>query len=100
MLSCEQKQNVIDGKKRIILNPSESQKKDFEAVTFAENEVWGIDVLVSTGDDGKVRIIAHYLRFTQAFNLGKVGRVENFHLPKRFDCFIPVEDEDFSCSFF
>ena len=54
MLSCQQTQNVIDGKKRIILNPSEQQKKDFEAVTFADGEVWGIDILVTTGEDGKV----------------------------------------------
>ena len=56
MLSCQQTQNVIDGKKRIILNPSEQQKKDFEAVSFAEGEVWGIDILVTTGEDGKVSI--------------------------------------------
>ncbi|EPQ52799.1 proliferation-associated protein 1 [Gloeophyllum trabeum ATCC 11539] len=55
MLSCQQSQNVIDGKKRIILNPSEAQKKDFETATFAENEVYGIDILVSTGEDGKAR---------------------------------------------
>ncbi len=54
MLSCEQKQNLIDGKKRIILNPSEAQKRDFEAVTFAEGEVYGIDILISSGEDGKV----------------------------------------------
>ena len=53
MLSCQQTQNVIDGKKRIILNPSESQKRDFETAVFAENEVYGVDVLVSSGD-GKV----------------------------------------------
>ncbi|SJL09688.1 related to Proliferation-associated protein 2G4 [Armillaria ostoyae] len=56
MLSCEQKQNLIDGKKRIILNPSEAQKRDFETVTFAEGEVYGIDILISSGDDGKARI--------------------------------------------
>ncbi|KAI0671777.1 proliferation-associated protein 1 [Trametes maxima] len=56
MLSCEQSQNVIDGKKRIILNPSEAQKKEFETVTFAEGEVWGIDILVTTGEDGKARL--------------------------------------------
>jgi len=55
MLSCHQEQNVIDGKKRIVLNPSEAQKREFETVTFAEGEVWGIDVLVSSGEDGKVR---------------------------------------------
>jgi len=56
MLSCQQTQNVIDGKKRIILNPSEGQKRDFEAATFAENEVYGVDILVSSGEDGKARI--------------------------------------------
>ena len=56
MLSCQQTQNVIDGKKRVILNPSESQRKDFEAATFAENEVYGIDILISSGEDGKVSI--------------------------------------------
>jgi len=55
MLSCEQSQNVIDGKKRVILNPSEGQKKEFETATFAEGEVYGIDVLVSSGEDGKAR---------------------------------------------
>lgn len=55
MLSCQQTQNVIDGKKRIILNPAEGQKKDFETVTFAEGEVYGVDILVSSGEDGKVK---------------------------------------------
>ena len=34
---------------------SEAQKKEFEAVTFAENEVYGIDILISSGEDGKVK---------------------------------------------
>lgn len=55
MLSCQQSQNVIDGKKRIILNPNEAQKRDFESAVFAEDEVYGIDILVSSGEDGKVR---------------------------------------------
>lgn len=45
---------MIDGKKRIILNPSEQQKRDFESATFAEGEVYGVDILVSSGEDGKV----------------------------------------------
>jgi len=56
MLSCQQEQNVIDGKKRVVLNPSEAQKREFETATFAEGEVWGIDVLVSSGEDGKARL--------------------------------------------
>ncbi|KAI0342775.1 proliferation-associated protein 1 [Trametopsis cervina] len=55
MLSCQQSQNVIDGRKRIILNPSEGQKKEFETATFVEGEVWGVDILVSSGEDGKAR---------------------------------------------
>ena len=70
MLSCQHSQNAIDGKKRyemvtlleylpyvhnrIILNPSEAQKQGFEAATFAENEVYGVDILVSSSEDGKV----------------------------------------------
>ncbi|KAJ3744449.1 peptidase M24, structural domain-containing protein [Lentinula detonsa] len=56
MLSCQHTQNVIDGKKRIILNPNETQKREFETVTFVEGEVYGIDILVSTGEDGKARV--------------------------------------------
>ncbi|KAF7316778.1 Peptidase-M24 domain-containing protein [Mycena chlorophos] len=56
MLSCQQSQNQIDGKKRVILNPSEAQRRDTETATFAEGEVWGIDILVSTGEDGKARV--------------------------------------------
>ncbi|KAF8896457.1 peptidase M24, structural domain-containing protein [Infundibulicybe gibba] len=56
MLSCQQTQNVIDGKKRIILNPSEAQKREFETATFAEGEVYGMDILISSGEDGKARL--------------------------------------------
>ncbi|KAF5107615.1 hypothetical protein DV495_004876 [Geotrichum candidum] len=54
MLSHQQLQNVVDGKKEIILNPNENQKRDFETHTFEEGEVYGVDILVSTGE-GKVR---------------------------------------------
>ncbi|KAF8126915.1 peptidase M24, structural domain-containing protein [Boletus edulis] len=56
MLSCQQTQNVIDGKKRVILNPTEVQKRDTDTITFAEDEVYGIDILVSSGEDGKARV--------------------------------------------
>jgi methionine aminopeptidase len=55
MLSCQQTQNVIDGKKRIILNPSAAQRTDFEGATFAEDEVYGMDILIVAGEDGKAR---------------------------------------------
>lgn len=53
MLSCNHEQNVSDGKKRILLNPSPELKRDHETVTFEEGEVYGVDVLVVTGTDGK-----------------------------------------------
>jgi len=55
MLSCQQIQNSIEGKKRIILNPSTEQRRSTEVTTFAEGEVYGMDVLVSSGAEGKTR---------------------------------------------
>lgn len=54
MLSHELKQFRIDGDKSIIQNPTEAQKKSHEKCEFAVNEVYAIDVLISTGD-GKGR---------------------------------------------
>ncbi|KAK9312173.1 peptidase M24, structural domain-containing protein [Lipomyces starkeyi] len=54
MLSHQQTRNVIDGSKRIILNPSEGKKKGVDTVTFEEGEVYGIDILITTGE-GKVK---------------------------------------------
>ncbi|KAG5366658.1 Curved DNA-binding protein [Yarrowia sp. B02] len=54
MLTHQQNQNVLDGKKQIILNPTEGQKQNFETFTFEADEVYGLDILVSTGD-GKVK---------------------------------------------
>jgi hypothetical protein len=70
MLSCQQTQNVIDGKKRIILNPSDGQKRDFEAITFAEGEVYGIDILVSSGEGGKVRSPFFFCRISRFVSVG------------------------------
>jgi len=54
MLSYQQEKNNIEGKKQIILNPNENQK--LEKVNFGENEVYGVDILISTGE-GKVRVL-------------------------------------------
>jgi hypothetical protein len=75
MLSCEQKQNVIDGKKRIILNPTESQRRDFETATFAENDVFGIDILISSGEDGKVSLPAKETLGEFGFHIGPYDRL-------------------------
>jgi len=55
MLSCEQSKNVIDGKKRIIQAPTEGSRSGVDTVTFAEGDVWGLDVLITSGTDGKAR---------------------------------------------
>lgn len=41
----------------ICIPQSETQKKELETVTFAEGDVWGIDILISSGEDGKVRAL-------------------------------------------
>jgi curved DNA binding protein len=57
MLSHQLEQNVIDGKKSIILNPSD-QQKSHEVATFEQGEVWVVDVLLSTGS-GKPKESTH-----------------------------------------
>ncbi|ORY83916.1 curved DNA-binding protein [Protomyces lactucae-debilis] len=52
ILSHNQERNVVDGKKEIILNPSENVKR--ETHSFEQGEVYGVDILVSSGD-GKVK---------------------------------------------
>lgn len=54
MLSHQLKQHVIDGEKAIIQNPTEAQKKEHEQCEFDVHEVYGVDVLISTGE-GKGR---------------------------------------------
>jgi len=55
MLSCEQSRNVIDGKKRIIQAPSEGSRTGVDSATFAEGDVWGMDILIVSGTDGKAK---------------------------------------------
>lgn len=54
-LSCTHEQNVTDGKKRIIINPTPEQRRGTETEVAEEGEVWGVDVLVVTGEDGKAK---------------------------------------------
>jgi len=46
--------DVLDGEKTIFFNPIDSQKKEYKVDEFAENEVYTIDILISTGE-GKAR---------------------------------------------
>lgn len=54
MLSHQLQQNIIDGEKTIIQNPSEAQRKDHKKSEFELHEVYGVDVLISSGD-GKAK---------------------------------------------
>lgn len=53
-LSFQVSHDNLDAEKQIILNPSEAQKKAHPKCTFAANEAYVIDIVVSTGD-GKIR---------------------------------------------
>ncbi|EMR10027.1 DNA-binding protein, 42 kDa [Pneumocystis murina B123] len=53
-LTYQHGKNIINGKKQFILNPSENQRKQLDTYTFETNEVYGVDISVSTGD-GKIR---------------------------------------------
>ncbi len=57
MLSCQHERNVTDGKKRILLNPTPELRREHESCTFDEGEVYGVDILIVTGTDGKVCMI-------------------------------------------
>ena len=54
MLSHQLKQFVIDGKKSFIQNPNDAQKKEVEKIEFEVNEVYAIDVIISTNKAAKV----------------------------------------------
>merc|ERR1712036_210319 len=56
MLSHQLEQNIIDGEKTIIQNPSEAQRKEHDKFDFELHEVYAIDVLIYTGEgQGKDR---------------------------------------------
>ncbi|KAA3670173.1 uncharacterized protein DEA37_0012437, partial [Paragonimus westermani] len=54
MQSHQMRRMVYDAEKVIVLNPSEEQRKTVEKSTFEVNEVWNVDLLISTGN-GKPR---------------------------------------------
>ncbi|KAF8339565.1 peptidase M24, structural domain-containing protein [Cantharellus anzutake] len=53
MLSCQQSRNVVDGKKRIILDAYQGARSGVDTCTFEEGEVWGMDILVTSASDNK-----------------------------------------------
>jgi len=61
MLSHQLQQNTIDGEKTIIQNPNEAQRKEYEKCTFDVNEVYAVDVLISTGEGQVSYVINSHL---------------------------------------
>jgi len=55
MLSHQLIKNKIDGEKAVIQNPTEQLKKEHKKAKFEENEVYGLDIIMTTGADGKAR---------------------------------------------
>ena len=54
MISYQMTRGLMDGEKKIFQNPSDMQRRDNEKQEFALHEVYGIDIIVSSGD-GKPR---------------------------------------------
>lgn len=52
--TCQIARFDLSGEKRVIQNPSERMKSEIKVEEFKENEVYAVDVIMSTGD-GKVR---------------------------------------------
>ncbi|CAI5760184.1 unnamed protein product [Candida verbasci] len=55
MLSHNQERLKLYGPKEIILNPSKENKSSMETCKFEEGDVFGLDILISTSSDGKVK---------------------------------------------
>ena len=54
MISYQMSRGIIDGEKKIYLNPNDMQRRDNEKEEFALHEVYAVDVLISSGE-GKPR---------------------------------------------
>ncbi|XP_055343601.1 proliferation-associated protein 2G4-like [Paramacrobiotus metropolitanus] len=65
MLSHQLGRNQFEGGKSIILNPNSAQKREHEKSEFAVNEVYALDILVSTGEgkaqEATARTTIHHL---------------------------------------
>ena len=101
MLSCQHEKDVTDGKKRILLNPTPELKREHETCTFEEGEVFGVDVLVVTGTDGKVGSspILGDRRADLDSTVGQARPISDVNLQALKRHQLSVEDEDQSSSF-
>jgi len=94
MLSYQMEKDTIDGKKTIIQNPTEKQRQEHENCEFAVNEVYAIDMLISTGDgksrDMDFRTTIYKREPDQVYQLKiKASRAVFSEVEKKFDtmCF-------------
>jgi len=94
MLSYQMEKDTIDGKKTIIQNPTEKQRQEHEKCEFAVNEVYAIDMLISTGDgksrDMDFRTTIYKREPDQVYQLKmKASRAVFSEVEKKFDsmCF-------------
>lgn len=55
MLSHNQTRNTLYGPKEILINPTKEHKNQMDTYRFEENDVYGLDILISTSNDGKVK---------------------------------------------
>lgn len=55
MLTHNQERDVLYGPKEVILNPAKEHKNKMDTHRFEELEVYGLDILISTSSDGKVK---------------------------------------------
>lgn len=94
MLSYQMEKDTIDGKKTIIQNPTDKQRQEHEKCEFAVNEVYAIDMLISTGDgksrDMDFRTTIYKREPDQVYQLKmKASRAVFSEVEKKFDtmCF-------------
>lgn len=55
MLTHNQERGVMYGPKEVILNPAKEHKNKMDTHRFEELDVFGLDILISTSSDGKVK---------------------------------------------
>lgn len=55
MMSHNHEKNVLYGPKEIILNPTKEHKALTASADFSQYDVWGLDILILTSTDGKVK---------------------------------------------
>eukprot|EP00123_Amoebidium_parasiticum_P008152 comp18605_c0_seq1/m.20174 comp18605_c0_seq1/g.20174 ORF comp18605_c0_seq1/g.20174 comp18605_c0_seq1/m.20174 type:complete len:403 (-) comp18605_c0_seq1:253-1461(-) len=91
MLSYNLTQNVIDGEKTIIQNPSDEQRKGVKNYDIEVHDVWAIDILVSSGE-GKAKAsearTTVYKKTDQIYQLKmKTSRAVYSELSQKFTTF-------------